>query len=90
MASIRPISDLRNHANDISDYCHDEQKPVFITRKGKGDMVVMSNEEYERQQVLLEVYAKLGEAEAEIANGAKPEDFGAFAKRLRGSIHGKV
>lgn len=90
MPNIRPISDLRNHANEISEYCHTEQKPVFITRKGKGDLVVMSNEEYERQQKLMELYAKLGEADAEIANGAKGEDFAVFANRLRGNVHGTI
>ena len=50
MPSIRPISDLRNSANEISDFCHQTREPVYITRNGSGDMVVISMEEYERQQ----------------------------------------
>jgi len=46
MPHIRPISDLRNHAHEISDLCHEEREPVFITRNGKGDMVVMSQAHY--------------------------------------------
>jgi len=42
MPLIRPISDLRNRAMEISELCHKEGQPVFITRNGKGDMVVMS------------------------------------------------
>lgn len=90
MPKIRPISDLRNNANEISEFCHREREPVFITKNGVGDMVVMSIEEYERQQALIELYGKLAEAEAEIANGATGEDFWEISKKLRASVHGKV
>jgi hypothetical protein len=46
----------------------------------------MSNEEYERQQVLLELYSKLSEAEAEIENGAVGEDFLEVSWKLRSNI----
>ena len=90
MPSIRPISDLRNNANDISEFCHTSREPVFITRNGVGDMVVMSVETYERQLALINLYTKLAEAEEEIANGAEGEDFFEVAKQLRSSVHGKV
>ena len=90
MPNIRPISDLRNHANEISDFCRQERQPVFITKNGVGDMVIMSIEEYERQQSLIELYAKLAEAEGEIGNGAAGEDFFAVAKQLRPKVHGKI
>lgn len=90
MPNIRPISDLRNSANEISDFCRTSREPVFITKNGMGDMVVMSIETYERQQAQLELYAKLAEAEAEIATGAKGEDFSAFAKKLRNDVHGQI
>ncbi|MDD6395798.1 MAG: type II toxin-antitoxin system prevent-host-death family antitoxin [Acutalibacteraceae bacterium] len=48
MATIRPSSDLRNRYNEISDFCHKYNEPVFITKNGSGDLVVMSNDEYER------------------------------------------
>lgn len=69
MPLIRPISDLRNRALEISELCHKEDQPVFITRNGKGDMVVMSHAHYERLQNLLELYRKLGEAESLDAAG---------------------
>lgn len=90
MPNIRPISDLRNHANEISDFCRQERQPVFITKNGVGDMVVMSIEAYEKQQSLIELYAKLAEAEGEIEKGAAGEDFFTVAKRLRAKVHGKV
>ena len=48
MAMIRPSSDLRNHYNEISEYCHMYNKPVYITKNGSGDLVVLSNEDYAR------------------------------------------
>lgn len=83
MPSIRPISDLRNSANEISDFCRETREPVYITRNGTGDMVVMNIAEYERQLALIELYGKLAVAEQEIAGGAEGEDFSAVAQRLR-------
>lgn len=90
MAVIRPISDLRNNANEISKICHNERQPIFITKNGVGDMVVMSMEAYEKMEALINLYSKLAEAEAEIANGAKGEDFFEVANELRGKVHGKI
>lgn len=92
MPSIRPISDLRNSASEISDFCHRTREPVFITRNGSGDMVVLSIEEYERRMALIELYSKLAEAEAEeeLADGAGGEEFASVARKLRESIHGTV
>ena len=65
MESIRPISDLRNNFADISKTVHETQQPVFLTRNGYGDMVVMSMEAYENMRFESEVYSKLAEAERE-------------------------
>ena len=88
MPNIRPISDLRNNSHEISEFCRSSREPVFITKNGVGDMVVLSIEMYERQQAQLELYAKLAEAEAEIASGAEGADFAEFAKSMRDSVHG--
>jgi len=66
MPQIRPIKDLRN-TNEISDICHQSGEPVFITKNGYGDLVVMSMETYERQMARAEIYDKLAVAEAQIA-----------------------
>lgn len=90
MPKIRPISDLRNSANEISDFCRQTKEPVYITRNGTGDMVVLNIEEYERQQALIDLYGELAVAEQEIAAGAEGEDFLTLAKELRGRLHGDV
>jgi prevent-host-death family protein len=90
MPNIRPISDLRNNANEISEYCNSTREPVFITKNGTGDMVVMSVESYERREAQIELYAKLAEAEIEAASGETGADFSQFAQTLRRKLHGTV
>lgn len=46
MPQIRPITDLRN-TTEISELCHAKNEPVFITKNGYGDLVIMSMETYE-------------------------------------------
>lgn len=65
MNSIRPVSDLRNNFAEISQTVHETQQPVFLTKNGFGDMVVMSMEAYENLHFESEVYCKLKEAERE-------------------------
>ena len=90
MPVIRPISDLRNSANEISDFCRQTREPVYITKNGTGDMVVLNIEEYERQQSLIDLYGKLAVAEQEIADGAEGKDFLALARQLRERVDGKA
>ncbi len=44
MPIIRPSSDLRNRYSEISEFCHEHSEPVYITKNGHGDLVVMSIE----------------------------------------------
>ena len=86
MPLIRPISDLRNRALEISEICHTEEQPIFITRNGKGDMVVMSQAHYERLQGLIELYHKLGEAEILDARGEKGISHTDIMNKLKNKI----
>lgn len=88
MPRIRPISDLRNNANEISDFCRQTREPVFITRNGTGDMVVLCIEEYERQIALIDLYGKLAVAEREEAMGDAGEDLDAVLAEFRARVHG--
>ncbi|MEO6202671.1 MAG: type II toxin-antitoxin system Phd/YefM family antitoxin [Nitrospirales bacterium] len=71
MPIIKPISDLRNKANHISDLVHKSHEPVFITKNGEGDMVLMSLAKYGEMERRLELYAKLTVAEAQVAAGQR-------------------
>ena len=68
MPQIRPITDLRN-TTEISEICHQSHEPIFITKNGYGDLVVMSIESYERQLAKAALYVKLAEAEKQVADG---------------------
>ena len=63
MPQIRPITDLRN-TTEISDLCHARREPVFITKNGYGDLVVMSIETYEAMTETAAVDASISQAEA--------------------------
>ena len=61
----RPVSDMRNNYEDISKTVHETQQPVFLTKNGNCDMVVMSMEAYEKMRFESEVWSKLADAERE-------------------------
>ena len=46
MPQIIPIKDLKN-TSEISDMCHKTEEPIYVTKNGYGDMVIMSMEIYE-------------------------------------------
>ena len=73
MPQIRPITDLRN-TNEISDICHASQEPVFITKNGYGDLVVMSIETYEAMVENATVDRSISEAEAEFERDGQLHD----------------
>lgn len=64
MPKIKPITELRN-TTEISEICHSELEPVFITKNGYGDMVVMSIETYEQLIDMNKVDTAILEAENE-------------------------
>ena len=90
MPIIKPISDLRNNFNKISEICHKEKEPVFITKNGEGDLVVMSMAFYEQQQALLELYQKLGEAEAQSKANLPTISHRDLMKNLRDNLNGQI
>jgi prevent-host-death family protein len=87
MPVIKPISDLRNNFNTISEICHHSAEPVFITKNGQGNMVIMSIALYEKQQALIELYQKLGEAEVESANNTPKISHKDLMTKLRSEIN---
>jgi prevent-host-death family protein len=73
---IRPVSDLRNNFSEISRQVHETNEPVYLTKNGREDMVVMSIEAYEqdcadRAADEQDVYLKLKEAEIEAESTTK-------------------
>ena len=68
MPQIIPIRDLKK-TSEVSQMCKEISEPIFITKNGYGDMVLMSMETYEKTMFMNDVYKKLEEGEASIAKG---------------------
>ena len=87
MPQIRPITDLRN-TSEISDACHARREPVFITKNGYGDLVVMSIETYEEMLDCIATDKAIADAEQEIAAGGQlleaKEALGALRRKYFG------
>jgi len=83
MPIIKSISDLRNKANEISELAHKLNEPIFITKNGEGDMVVMSMAQYGQLQLKLELFSKLAVAQAQKASGDQGRTLNQVMKDLR-------
>ena len=86
MPLIKPISDLRNKANEISKIAHHSDEPIFITKNGEGDLVVMSITHYSKLQMKLDLYSKLAVAQAQKAAGDKGRILSDVMKGIRKRI----
>jgi prevent-host-death family protein len=82
MPIIKPISDLRNNSSEISKLAQNSNEPIFITKNGEGDLVVMSMAHYSMLQLKLELLGKLSTAQNQKSEGDK----GRTLKQVMGSI----
>jgi len=81
MPQIIPIKDLKN-TSDISQMCQESKEPIFVTKNGYGDMVIMSMKVYEETMFMSDVYRKLSAAEKQLMDG-KVLDADASLKAIR-------
>lgn len=86
MPIIIPISDLRNKSNEISELARNSNQPIFITKNGKGDMVVMSMTHYSKMQLKLELLSKLSVAQNQKAAGDKGRKLRQVMDGIRNNI----
>lgn len=84
MPQILPIKDLRN-TTEISRICHEKREPVFITKQGYGDMVIMSIETYDVIAGNAAIDAAITSSEAELTAGGKAIE----AKKALGDLRRK-
>ena len=69
MPAIRPSADLRNDYNNIIDYCKKTNNPVFITKNGHGDAVILSMESYDNLCSKYGLYRLIDEGIKDVENG---------------------
>ena len=87
---IKPSTALRNEYNVISELCKEKQEPIFLTKNGEGDLVLMSIETYQYREEMLDLREKLLAAEANRLAGAKTYTMAEVSERLRGLIDGSL
>ncbi len=89
MPLIMPIKELRN-TTEISNIAHTQQEPIFITKNGYSDLVVMSSELYDKFARMNRIDQAIYESEQEMSNGAEAIDaktaFTKLEKKYFGSI----
>lgn len=89
MPIIKPISDLRNKSNEMSELAQSSKEPVFITRNGEGSLVLMSIEYYEKLQAKLDLLSKLSIAQNQITSGDKGRTLKQVMSNVRKTIREK-
>lgn len=87
---IKPSTSLRNEYNEISSYCKEKEQPVYITKNGEGDLVVMSIDLYRSREEQLDIREKLLEALMQKLNGAKTYSLEEANKRLQDLLDEKL
>ena len=87
MPTIMPIRDLRN-TSEISELAHRMQEPIFITKNGYSDLVIMSAELYEKFASIYKIDFAIFEAEKEVEDGAEPISVQEAMKRMNKKHHG--
>lgn len=89
METIRPLSDLKDNFADISKVVHETGQPVFLTKNGYGDMVVMIMEAFGKMRFESEICTKLEEAELEAQKAEKRYSAEEVLSAMRSAINSK-
>ena len=88
MPIIMPIKDLRN-TTEISNIAHQVQEPIFITKNGYSDLVVMSSELYDKFARINRIDQAIYESELELSNGASAVDAETVFTELENQYQGR-
>lgn len=68
--NIRPSAAIRQNYNEVADMCRKTHEPVFLTKNGEGDLVVMDIETYNRREMMLKLREELLLVEEERMRGS--------------------
>lgn len=85
---IKASAALRNEYVSISNIAKETKEPIYITKNGEGDLVVMNIEAFEKREQILELRAKVLQAEQERVEGAETMSVSEARRRLRERVHG--
>ena len=83
---IKPSSELRKNYNNVAEICRSNKVPVFLTRNGEGDMVLMDIETYGRREENLATAERLMSAEMSRFMGTQGLSIDEFQNNMRQAI----
>ena len=86
--NIRPSAAIRQNYNEIADMCRITAEPVFLTKNGEGDLVVMDIETYTRREKMLKLREELLAVEEERLNGSRGHSVDEVVSMMRNAIKG--
>lgn len=84
---IKASAVLRNDYSAVSNLAKETKEPIYITKNGEGDLVLMSIEAFERREQMLELRARVLQAEQERLDGARTRSLAQARKELRERVH---
>ncbi len=84
--NIRPSASIRQNYNEIAELCRKTSEPVFLTKNGEGDLVVMDIETYNRREKMLKLREELVAVEEDRAHGSKGYTVSEAASMMRNAI----
>lgn len=85
---IKASADLRNHYTEISNMAKETEEPIYITKNGEGDLVLMSIEAFEKREQLLRFRERVMQAEQERMEEAETRTIAQARKQLRERVNG--
>lgn len=84
---IKASAALRNDYTSISNLAKETKEPIYITKNGEGDLVLMSIDAFEKREQMLKLRAKVLQAEQERLDGAETLSISQARSRLRERIN---
>ena len=81
--NIRPSAAIRQNYNEIAELCRKTAEPIFLTKNGEGDLVLMSIDAFEKREQMLQLRARVLQAEQERMDGEPTISVSEARKRLR-------
>lgn len=91
---IKPSASIRQNYNEIASLCKSSGEPVYLTKNGEGDLVVMDIEAFTRREKMLKLREDLLAVEEDRAAGrmgSTPDELESYLESIIGEVeHGKA
>lgn len=84
--NIRPSAAIRQNYNEIAELCKKSKEPIFLTKNGEGDLVVMDIETFNKREKMLKLREELLAVEEDRIHGSKGYSVGEVSEMMRNVI----